>query len=164
MYGLASSTNSMFILKIRTKTEKGVHELKKKLIIFILAILFISLTVGIAYAIDMNRMKNNKPVVFSSWGYDYAPKEAKWQPAVDKVLEQLAEKTRKTITNIDNPIVEECIFDKQLSMYFFNKEVELIGESVYKITFNTTQNMILGPIVFYVNKENNDVIGIRMRN
>lgn len=138
--------------------------MKKKVIIFLSIVLLIVMTVGIAYLIDMDRMKNNKPVMFSSWGHDYAPIEEEWQIAVDKVLKELAEKTRKTITNIDNPIVEECVFDKKLSMYFFNKEVGLIGKNVYKITFNTTQDRILGPLVIYVDKEKNDIIGIQMRN
>lgn len=25
----------------------------------------------VMYNVDMNRMKNNKPVIFSTWGYDY---------------------------------------------------------------------------------------------
>ena len=45
---------------------------KKKIIggIFILVIVAI---VGTLYIIDLNRMKNDEPVFFSTWGYKYAP-------------------------------------------------------------------------------------------
>lgn len=39
--------------------------------IFIIVLLIASL--GILFLIDINRMRNNKPVVFSTWGYDYVP-------------------------------------------------------------------------------------------
>lgn len=39
-------------------------------VILIAAILF-----GIAYAIDLNRMSEGRPVMFSTWGMDYAPTE-----------------------------------------------------------------------------------------
>lgn len=49
--------------------------MKKKIIIVVSIVLLVAVAIGIAYAIDMNRVKNNKPVVFSSWGYGYAPPE-----------------------------------------------------------------------------------------
>ncbi len=53
----------------------GGVSMKKKIIIIILAIVLVALAIGGAYAIDMHRIKNNKPVLFSSWGYDYTPPE-----------------------------------------------------------------------------------------
>lgn len=48
--------------------------MKKKIIYTIISIIAIFVIVtGCLYAIDMYRMKNNEPVVFSTWGYDYAP-------------------------------------------------------------------------------------------
>lgn len=49
--------------------------MKKKVLIIISVLVLIVIAIGGAYSIDMYRMKNNKPVVFSSWGYDYAPPE-----------------------------------------------------------------------------------------
>lgn len=49
--------------------------MKKKVLIIISVLILIAIAIGGAYSIDMYRMKNNKPVVFSSWGYDYAPPE-----------------------------------------------------------------------------------------
>ena len=47
--------------------------MKKKVIIIISIVLLVAIAIGGAYAIDMNRMKNNQPVVFSTWGYQYVP-------------------------------------------------------------------------------------------
>ena len=49
--------------------------LKKKIIIVISIILIFVVAVVSAYLIDKNRMNNNLPVVFSTWGYDYAAPE-----------------------------------------------------------------------------------------
>ena len=49
--------------------------MKKKIIIIVSIIVVLALAVGGAYLIDKNRMDNNKPVIFSTWGYDYAPPE-----------------------------------------------------------------------------------------
>ena len=47
---------------------------KKKIGIIIgIAILLVVLTIGILYIIDLNRMKNNEPVFFSTWGFKYNP-------------------------------------------------------------------------------------------
>ena len=71
--------------------------MKKKVLIILSVLILITIAIGGAYAIDMNRMKNNKPVVFSSWGYDYAPPEVEQndypldneeQSFVGKVLEE----------------------------------------------------------------------------
>ena len=47
--------------------------MKKKLMIVISIILLVAVAIGGAYVIDMNRMQNNKPVVFSTWGKQYVP-------------------------------------------------------------------------------------------
>ena len=49
--------------------------MKKKIIIIVSIIVVLMLAFGGAYLIDKNRMDNNKPVIFSTWGYDYAPPE-----------------------------------------------------------------------------------------
>ena len=47
--------------------------MKKKVLIIITIILAIVLVIGIMYAVDKYRMKHNKPVIFSTWGYSYCP-------------------------------------------------------------------------------------------
>lgn len=49
--------------------------MKKKVLIIISVLVLIAIAIGGAYSIDMYRMKNNKPVVFSTWGYQYVPPE-----------------------------------------------------------------------------------------
>lgn len=50
--------------------------MKNILKISIIILVIILIVLGTIYIIDKNRMNNNKPVLFSTWGYDYAPPEA----------------------------------------------------------------------------------------
>ena len=45
---------------------------KKKIIVGIFILVIVAI-VGTLYIIDLNRMKNDEPVFFSTWGYKYAP-------------------------------------------------------------------------------------------
>ena len=45
----------------------------KKIFVVVLTICIIGITILGMYVIDRNRMKNNKPVLFSTWGYSYVP-------------------------------------------------------------------------------------------
>ena len=45
----------------------------KKILIFIIVLVVLALGILGAYLIDMNRMKNNKEVIFGTWGYSYVP-------------------------------------------------------------------------------------------
>lgn len=47
--------------------------MKKKIFIIILVIFLIGIIVFGMYLTDRIRMKNNKPVLFSTWGYSYVP-------------------------------------------------------------------------------------------
>lgn len=47
--------------------------MKKWIYIVLAVILVIGIAFGVIYAIDLNRMLNNEPVLFSTWGRDYAP-------------------------------------------------------------------------------------------
>ena len=47
--------------------------MKKKILIILSIIVLIVLIIGTMYIIDRIRMKNNKPVIFSTWGYSYVP-------------------------------------------------------------------------------------------
>lgn len=48
---------------------------KKILTIIITIIIVFAIALGILYIIDMNNIKNNKPIIFSNWGKTYAPPE-----------------------------------------------------------------------------------------
>lgn len=64
---------------------------KRSKIIILIIILLIVVLICTMYIIDRNRMKNNKPVVFSTWGYDYAPPlvetVTKYKPLEELTLE-----------------------------------------------------------------------------
>ena len=47
--------------------------MKKKILIVLLVIVLILLIIGTMYLIDRKMMKDNKPVIFSTWGNKYAP-------------------------------------------------------------------------------------------
>ena len=47
--------------------------MKKLFSILGIVILIIVFVLGTLFVIDKNRMDNNLPVIFSTWGYDYAP-------------------------------------------------------------------------------------------
>ena len=85
------------------------------------------------------------------------------QQATRLATEKLDDKARETIINLDNPKVEEYTFNKQPAVCFLDKEVNLTGKTVYKVTFNTTQDGLLGPIVLYVDKSSGKVIATDFR-
>ena len=115
------------------------------------------------YVIDHKRMEDNEPVVFSTWGKCYAPPVGiDVQAATEIVKERLDEKSASTITNLDNPKIEEVVFDKQPPIYYF-EEKNVVGKVLYKITFDTTQDGLLGPMVFYVDKTSGALIGAEFR-
>ena len=47
--------------------------MKKKIFIVILIVFLLVIAHFCMYLIDMNRMKNNKSLIFSNWGYSYVP-------------------------------------------------------------------------------------------
>ncbi len=55
---------------------------KRILVVIITVLLAVVIAIGCLYAVDMYRMKNDEPVVFSTWGYDYAPQENLPEPPV----------------------------------------------------------------------------------
>lgn len=77
--------------------------------------------------------------------------------------ENINEKEKATITNFDNPTVEELVFDEKVSIYLFNNNENIIGRTAYRITFKTEQDGLLGPIVYYVDKENAKLLGADYR-
>jgi len=61
------------ILNTINYTDKKINKIKLifKFCVGFILLNFITLTT--LFVIDMNRIKNNEPVLFSSWGYSYAP-------------------------------------------------------------------------------------------
>lgn len=59
--------NTLEYTNIKIKKTKGLF---MSVFIGIVGVIFL---LAICFAVDVNRMKNDKPVVFSTWGFDYAP-------------------------------------------------------------------------------------------
>lgn len=86
--------------------------MKKSIIIVISIVIILILAVGSAYLIDMNRMTNNKPVIFSTWGYSYV------QPVV------LGKVTKITDRTIEEDLIcaqaLELFYEDDKNEYYFN--------------------------------------------
>lgn len=137
----------------------------KKIITFVVVFLvIIAATFGTLYVIDSIKMRNNEEVLFSTWGKNYSPIKPELKAAIDDVFNYFAPKTVKSIINKDNPIIEECVFNEQPYLHFVKEEFNIVGRELFKITFTTTHDGILGPMVVYVGKETCEFIAYRMRN
>lgn len=92
--------------------------MKKKIVLILAVIIFVALIIGTMYYIDMNRINNNRPVVFSTWGYDYAPPE--------KVIESQNNYFVNEYTNFDIVVkkAEEITKKKVLGNKELNQENE----------------------------------------
>lgn len=81
------------------------------------------------------------------------------QRAIDIVKKQFDVKSVETVTNFENSEVEEVDLESCSNVHWFVDESKLIGKSLYKVTFRTTQDGLLGPMVFYVDKSNGKIVG-----
>ena len=90
--------------------------MKKKLCIVILIIFLLGIILFGMYLIDRNRMKNNKPVIFSTWGYQYVPpidlpekelNNAILKYIVDRGDSEKHHKDAKTFASMDVYLIQE---------------------------------------------------------
>lgn len=65
--------SEQIILRTLDTLDKRVKSTKKTFKIVIASICFTVVLFVIAFCIDLNRMRNNMPVVFSTWGFCYTP-------------------------------------------------------------------------------------------
>ena len=139
---------------------------------FIISIVIIIAVLCAIYAVDHIRMSNNQSVVFSTWGKSYAPPEGiDQETAIEIARNVLDDKSKEAIINLDNPKVEEVVFDTEHHMAYFDDKVKpsdkplykITGKPLYKITFNTIHDGLLGPIVIYVDKSDGKPIGMDFR-
>ena len=54
-------------------TQKQIKKVRNKYAIIIGIIIVFIIGYGTLFCIDINRMKNNEPIFFSTWGFDYFP-------------------------------------------------------------------------------------------
>lgn len=91
------------------------------------------------------------------------------QEAIEIAQNFLGEVSKKGITNFDNPKAVGIVFEENMSIAILSESRDklktkmLIGREIYRITFNTEQDGLLGPIVIYVDKYNGDLLGMDSR-
>lgn len=135
--------------------------MKKKIVSIILIIVVLILILGTAlYFIDMNRIKNNKPVVFSTWGYDYTP-------PINIDPDKIEETIENYILNMDNtsPRYENEKQFMAMKIYLVEEKTEeklnvyawILEESYYKqgeeLLVNTGSSI---PYKFEISKKDNN--------
>lgn len=108
-------------------TDKKIKKTKKIFIITISIILMFIVMLMVMYGIDINRMRNNKPVVFSTWGYSYVPpidlKEEEIELAIMDYLiekgdsESTHHENEKTFASMRVYLIEEKERDKHYNIY-----------------------------------------------
>ncbi len=108
-------------------TNKKINRTKNTFIVVILIILVIIVMFITMFCIDINRMKNNKPVIFSTWGYSYTPpidlKEEEIELAIiNFILEKGDNETKnhdneKTFASMKTYLIEEKEKDTHYDIY-----------------------------------------------
>lgn len=108
--------------------------------------------------------KNNRGVKYGSWFMNYKlPVGITKEEAVKIAQTDIKEIEKSTIINFENPTVEEVVLDEKVSIYLFDDDEKIIGKKAYRITFNTEQDGLLGPIVYYIDKDNGELLGLDYR-
>jgi len=117
------------ILKTIDYTDKKIIKTKKifKTIITVISILILSLI--IMFIVDINRMNNNLPVLFSTWGYTYTPSidlnEVEIELAIYRYLEEKNDnqskhhEIEKWFSSYNTYLLEEKIKDELYNVYTF---------------------------------------------
>lgn len=108
-------------------TDKKIKKTKKIFIITISVILMFIVMLMVMYGIDINRMRNNKPVLFSTWGYQYVPPiDLKEEEIELAIMDYLIEKGNSEPTHHENEktfasmrvyLIEEKERDKHYNIY-----------------------------------------------
>lgn len=137
---------------------------KSKRIIKIVLVAFLSLLIILTtlFFIDVNRMRNNKPVFFSTWGYSYIPPiDIKEDEIKNAVLEYVIEKgdedpahheNEKTFASMRVYLLEEIERDMHYNIYAW-----VVSEKYYlendEIKQDTGSSIPYKFVVKYVNGE-----------
>lgn len=107
--------------------------MKKK--VFIVIVILTLLTIfGLMYLVDMYMMKNDKPVIFSTWGYDYAPPEQSY-----RVLEIVDLSNKYSCAQALEKIYEDSeneYYFSSIKSYYITVKYENLGEEKIKTALN----------------------------
>lgn len=108
-------------------TDQKIKKTKNTFIITLSVILIFIVMLIVMFSIDINRMKNNKPVIFSTWGYSYVPPiDLKEEEIKLAIMNYIIEKGNSKIKHHENEktfasmrvyLVEEKERDKHYNIY-----------------------------------------------
>jgi len=125
--------------------------MKKKLIIVLLIVFLIGIILASMYITDRVRMKNNEPVIFSTWGYSYTPPLS----ANDTVTDMVIIKNNE-ISNEE--LIDEFI-EKSGYLNVDNQEIDIIQDDT-KIKLKYTSGEYAKTIERYKDKYEKESIPI----
>lgn len=143
-------------------TDKKMKKNIKKFKIIIGTIILFIFTLVTLFCIDINRMRNNKPVLFSTWGYCYAPPIDLHREEINyAILNYIVKKgdaetkhhdNEKTFASIKVYLIEEKEKDKLYNVYawvlqekYYLENNEIIKDSGFSIPHKF--------VVEYINNE-----------
>ena len=108
-------------------TDKKIKKTNKIFKFIITTILIVIISLVIMFFIDVNKMKQNKPVIFSTWGYEYTPAinlhEDEIYLAIKEYLVNKGDneikhhKGEKTFASMRVYLIEEKDKDKNYNIY-----------------------------------------------
>lgn len=106
----------------------------KKKVVIVIVILILLTIFGLMYLVDMYMMKNNKPVVFSTWGYDYAPLEQSY-----RILEIVDLSSKYSCPQALEKIYEDSeneYYFSSIKSYYITVKYENMGEEKIRSALN----------------------------
>lgn len=115
------------ILNTIDYTDKKIKKSKKIFGIILISIILIIITLILMFLIDVRRMNQNKPVIFSTWGYEYVPaidlNEVALEYAIKEYIvnkgdsESKHHDNEKTFASMKVYLIEETERDKHYNIY-----------------------------------------------
>lgn len=145
-------------------SNKKINKTKRKVIIALSVIGIIILIIISMFLVDVNRMNNNKPVVFSTWGFKYFPTE--YLPEVEletAITEYLINKNDSESKHYNNEkwfiSFRTYLFEEKEQGNLYNVYAWVVEESYYlndeEITKDSGSSI---PYKFVVKKEDNKYV------
>lgn len=115
------------ILNTIDYTDKKIKKSKKIFGIILISIILIIITLILMFLIDVRRMNQNKPVIFSTWGYEYVPaidlNEVALEYAIKEYIVNKGDSelkhhdNEKTFASMKVYLIEEKERDKHYNIY-----------------------------------------------
>lgn len=143
------------IINTITYSNQEINNKKKIIKVLIIIFIIITLVLTTLFIIDINRMKNNKQVLFSTWGFDYTPpidlSEEKLNRAIKNYLvseNKLHYENEKWFTSINIYLIDELSDSVIVYAWILEKSYYLENDELKE------GNNISIPCKFTLKKEN----------